>query len=120
MALELTASPYKDPLNHNCLVTINKNELAEAYPSYAIGTQKNNLGKAIKKCDYKYPNYETIYKKAQDPNSIKTLQFNGARVRHKLPRKSLLLLHNRKRINTRNRQIKRLLIVKKKGVEYLV
>lgn len=66
------AAPYTDnPKNHNCLVILKKNESDEIYPYYAVRTQRRNLGKALNKAQYKYPNFEIIYKKSQDPNSVK-------------------------------------------------
>lgn len=67
-----TAAPYTNsPKNYNCLVILKKNEPEEMYPYYAIRTQRPNLKRVLDKTLNKYPNFEIIYKKSQDPNSIK-------------------------------------------------
>lgn len=79
------AAPYTDNYQlHNCFLILRKNIPNVLYPYYTLRVQRRNLKNILKKVKYKYPNSEIIYRKDQDPNSVKLFRL----MQEKLPIKS--------------------------------
>ena len=70
--LKPIAAPYTiDSELHNCFLIFRKNKLNEEFPYGVIRIKKRNLYLAMKRVTKRYPEHTVVYKKIQDPNSIK-------------------------------------------------
>lgn len=70
--LKPIAAPYTGNQQlHNCFLIVKKNNPTDSYPYCTIRVQKRNLKRALHMVNEKYPDNEIIYKKDQDPNSLK-------------------------------------------------